>query len=381
MNQDSLADLVKQKRAIVCCGAGGVGKTSVSAALALAGAAAGRRVLAVTIDPSRRLAESLGVERNTPEPVPIPTDRLREVGVYPPGTVETWMLDPAIVTSSVVRAEARTPEEERRMMHNRVFKHVKSMVAGLQEFAAVEALHIFIHDGRYDLVILDTPPSRNALQFLDAPLRAGKFLDGRIFRFFLPSEESLLRRAAGHVLGKVFDTALGMETRKELQNFFLQFSTIFARTNRNAGEMWEFFSGPQVSFLMVTSPAQEALEEAFHFEDKTKLDMGIKIQGYVLNRSLAAGARRAMPLEAFPIDDLSDEAISGMWKLQALGVEERQEAEEELKLHERLRRRVGPGGLAVALPHLGEGVSDLGALAILMKGLISPRGQSPEDPA
>jgi len=219
-------------------------------------------------------------------------------------------------------------------------------------------------------VILDTPPSRNALQFLDAPLRAGKFLDGRIFRFFLPSEESLLRRAAGHILGKVFDTALGTETRKELQNFFLQFSTIFARTNRNAGEMWEFFSGSEVSFLMVTSPAQEALEEAFHFEDKTNLNMGIKIQGYILNRSMAAGPKRTLPLEAFPLDELTPDAVSGMWKLQAMGVEERQAAEDELQLHQKLSERVGPGGLTVALPHLGQGVSDLGELAILMEALV-----------
>ena len=371
MSRDSLADIVQHKRAIVCCGAGGVGKTSVSAALALAGAAAGRRVLAVTIDPSRRLAETLGVQRNTPEPVSIDAARLAAVGVEPPGTLDTWMLDPAVVTSAVVKAEASSAEEETRMMNNRVFTHVKSMVAGLQEFAAVEALHIFVHEGRYDLVILDTPPSRNALQFLDAPLRAGKFLDGRIFRFFLPSEESLLRRAAGHILGRVFDTALGTETRKELQNFFLQFSKIFARTNRNAGEMWEFFSGPEVAFFMITSPAQEALEEAFHFEDKTNLNMGIKIQGYILNRSLAAGAERTLPLEAFPLEELSEDAVNGMWKLQALGVEERQEAEDELQLHQKLRQRVGPDGLTVALPHLGDGVSDLEALAILKEALMA----------
>ncbi len=370
MTRQSLADVVRDKRAIVCCGAGGVGKTSVSAALALAGAAAGRRVVAVTIDPSRRLAETLGVQRNTPEPVSIDAARLAAVGVEPPGTLDTWMLDPAIVTTSVIRAEARTPEEEQALLSNRVFSHVKSMVAGLQEFAAVEALHIFINEGRYDLVILDTPPSRNALQFLDAPVRAGKFLDGRIFRFFLPNEESLLRRAAGHILGKVFDTALGTDTRKELQNFFLQFSSIFARTNRNASEMWEFFSGPEVSFIMVTSPAQEALEEAFHFEDKTNSSMGLKIHGYVLNRSLAAGAARTLPLEAFPIDELCEDAANGMWKLQALGVEERQAAEDELELHEKLRQRVGPRGVLVPLPHLGEGVSDLDALAVLKDALV-----------
>ena len=371
MSAANIAELIRHKRAIVCCGAGGVGKTSVSAALALAGAAAGRRVLVVTIDPSRRLAETLGVERNTPEPVTIPQAKLAALGVTPPGSMATWMLDPAIVTSSVVKAEATSPEDERRMMDNRVFTHVKSMVAGLQEFAAVEALHIFVHEGRYDLVILDTPPSRNALQFLDAPIRAGRFLDGRIFRFFLPSSESLLRRAAGHVLGRVFDTALGRETRKELQNFFLQFSKIFARTNRHAGEMWEFFSGPQVSFLMVTSPAQEALEEAFHFEHKTRVDMGIKIHGYILNRSVAARVERVLPLDAFPMDELSEDALSGMWKLQAMGVEERQQADGELQLYERLRQKVGRDGLVLALPHLGEGVSDLEALAVLVESLTA----------
>ena len=372
MSQQPIAALIRDKRAIVCCGAGGVGKTSVSAAMALAGADAGRRVLVVTIDPSRRLAETLGVHRNTPQPVPIPADRLRAVGVAPPGTVEAWMLDPAVVTSSVIKAEAKDAEEETRLMENRVFQHVKSMVAGLQEFAAVEALHIFLNEGRYDLVILDTPPSRNALLFLDAPIRAGRFLDGRIFRFFLPSEESLLRRAAGHVLGKVFDTALGEETRKELQNFFLLFSSIFARTNRHAGEMGEFFSGPEVAFLIVTSPAQEALEEAFHFEDKTRGDIGITVKGYILNRSVAAGQQRPFPLQAFPLDDLSPAALSGVHKLQTLAEQERQQAQQELELHTRLQDRVGHDGFAIALPYLGDGVSDLTSLAQLMAALVDP---------
>ena len=369
--------LVRNKKAIVCCGAGGVGKTSVAAALAMAGARAGRRVLVVTIDPSRRLAESLGVARNPPEPVPVDAERLAAAGVQAQGTLDAWMLDPRVVTEVVIRSEAEDPNEISALLSNRVYRHVSSMVAGLQEYAAVEALFMFLSQGRYDLVILDTPPSRNALQFLDAPKRATLFLDGRVFKLFIPGEGNLIRRATAHLIGRVMDATLGEAQRIELQEFFKQFSEILARTRRHAGEMKEFFAQPDVAFLIVTSPAQEALTEAYYFEKRTRKKLGVNVQGFILNRSLAAAGSRKLPSETFSQQPLPPAARSALEKLEVLASAEVVQAEKDLQLHHELARRIGSSGLAVALPYLSMGVSDLDSLALLMEALLAapPRPQ------
>ena len=378
-NKEGIEALIREKRAIVCCGAGGVGKTSVAAALAMAGARAGRRVLVVTIDPSRRLAEALGVERNPPEPVTVSRERLEAAGIQTEGTLDAWMLDPKVVTESVIRAEAKDPGEISSLLSNRIYRHVSSMVAGLQEYAAVEALFIFLSQDRYDLVILDTPPSRNALQFLDAPKRATLFLDGRVFKLFIPGEGNVIRRATAHLIGRVMDATLGEPQRIELQEFFKMFSEILARTRRNAGEMKEFFSQPDVAFLIVTSPAQEALTEAYYFERRTRKKLGVNIKGFILNRSLAAAGARMFPSQVFGNWALPPVARSAVEKLEKLAGVEYERAARDSELHGELARRIGASGLAVALPYLSKGVSDLDSLATLMKALLAapPRPEQP----
>ncbi|MFK7928255.1 MAG: ArsA family ATPase, partial [Myxococcota bacterium] len=174
-----IEELVMNRRILVVCGAGGVGKTTTATALALAGARQGRRVLALTVDPSKRLAQTLGVDRNLEAPISIPEERLRLAGIEPPGSLETWMLDPKLVADRMVQKLAKDPEEVERLMQNRIYRGISRMVAGMQEYMAMEALHEFHEEGRYDLVILDTPPSRNALAFLEGPQRMANFLDGR----------------------------------------------------------------------------------------------------------------------------------------------------------------------------------------------------------
>ncbi len=361
-----LGALVREQAAIVCCGAGGVGKTTVSAALALAAARAGRRVLVVTIDPSRRLAETLGVERNPPEPMPVPAALLERAGVQPPGSLEAWMLDPARVTEIVIRAEASTPGEVRDLLHNRIYRHVSTMIAGLQEYAAVEALHMFLTEGRYDLVVLDTPPSRNALQFLEAPTRANLFLDGRVFQLFIPGEGGVIRRATAKLVGKVLDTTIGETQRVELQDFFKQFSGVLARARRHAVEIRDFFALPEVSFLMVTSPAKEALTEAFHFQKKTQDELGLRVAGYILNRSLAAAGDLGSPAAPLGGSELSEAQLQGLKKLRPLAEVQQAQAGRDRELLDELIERAGADGFALALPYLTGGVSDIAALVSML---------------
>jgi len=380
---EGIEALVSEKTAIVCCGAGGVGKTSVAAAMAIAGARAGRRVLVVTIDPSRRLAEALGVERNPAEPVAVSRDRLEAAGIQIPaeGTLDAWMLDPKVVTEIVIRAEAKDTGEVKSLLSNRIYRHVSSMVAGLQEYAAVEALFIFLSQDRYDLVILDTPPSRNALQFLDAPKRASLFLDGRVFKLFIPGEGNVIRRVTAELIGRVMDATLGEAQRIELQEFFKMFSEILARTRRNANEMKEFFAKPDVAFLIGTSPAQEALTEAYYFEKRTRKKLGVNIKGFILNRSLAAAGARNFPSQVFANWALPPVARSAVDKLEALAGAEYNQAIRDHQLHIELAKRIGSAGLAVALPYLSKGVSDLASLAVLMQALLAapPRPELPAE--
>jgi hypothetical protein len=142
-----LAEALQSRRAIICAGAGGVGKTTVSASLALAAARLGRRVLVVTIDPSRRLAETLGVSRHLAEPIALDPARLAALGVHPPGSLDAWMLDPGIVSDRTVESFAQTPDDARRLLANPVYQGLSRMTAGMQEFTAVEAMHTFVTTG------------------------------------------------------------------------------------------------------------------------------------------------------------------------------------------------------------------------------------------
>ncbi len=366
-----VARMLEEKRVVVCCGAGGVGKTTVSASLAIAAARAGRRVLVVTIDPSKRLAETLGVERNPPEPVPLPAERLAAAGIVE-GTLAAWMLDPKLVSDRVVENFARSPEDARRLLDNRMYRNITAMIAGLQEYTAVEALHGFVMEDVYDLVILDTPPSRDALRFLDAPDRVAMFLDRRIFNLFVPGEGSAIRRMATRLIEKVMDVAFGEQTRRDLQQFFDLFGGVLDHLNHNQHEMRAFFKQPDIGFLLVTSPAREALAEAGFFARKTRDELKMHLCGYVLNRSLAAQAGYAMPDPAALPDDADPALRSGLSTLAGLARVEQQKVAEHLALAADLETRAGDG-FAWVLPMLGGGAGDLADLVHLADVLVAER--------
>jgi anion-transporting ArsA/GET3 family ATPase len=374
-NTNNIAWHLKQKRVIVCCGAGGVGKTTSSAALALAAAREGRRVLVVTIDPSRRLAEALGIDRNPSAPMPLAEDWLRAAGVKAPGSLEAWMLDPQLVADNVVRARLKEPGAAERLLGNRIYQNVTAMITGMQEYTAVEALHGFIEDDRYDLIVLDTPPSRNALRFLDAPSRASAFLDKRILSLFIPGGASFIRRMAARLLERVMDLVFGAETRAELQSFFALFSHVLNHLNRNQDEMRVFFSKPEIGFLLVTSPDQEALTEAFYFEAKARDELGLLVIGYVLNRSIAV--TRSAP---FPDPDETDDPVlkRALTKLAAMARAEYAMSDEHQRLAARLRKRAGEKGLTQVLPFLPESGSEQEALIHLSYAIL---GEEPPSKA
>ncbi|MDR0966310.1 MAG: AAA family ATPase [Myxococcales bacterium] len=354
-----VGQLIQNQRIIVCCGAGGVGKTTTSAALALAGARAKRRVLVLTIDPSKRLAETLGVSQNPPAPVPLSEERLAAARIRPPGHLDAWLLSPQQVADAAVNRLSSSPEERARFLQNRIYQQVSQMLAGMHEYTAMEALHRLLAEGRYDLVILDTPPSRNALDFLEAPGRLASLLDQRIFRALLPKKGGLLSRAASKIAQKGLSAALGEQFAEEFIAFMATFSSIFHFLNQDLKEMRAFLSGPDAAFLLVTSPARASLEEGFYFQSRAQ-ELRLPFKGFILNRSsIRADDAEAEDAARLARLTMTPELESGLKKLDALAQAERAQARRDVEVLQELRRRAGDRGFALSVPDFAHEGSDM----------------------
>ena len=288
----SLQNTLLNRQTIVCCGAGGVGKTTTSAALALAGAQLGQKVLVLTIDPSKRLAQALGIEYNTPQPIQIDPNRLSAFNLPPSGELSAWILDPKQVSNQVVYQEAQGNADQ--LINNLIYKEISGMVAGMQEYTAVEALHRFTQSQEYDLIILDTPPARHALRFLDSPSRVASFLDKRIFRLFVPDKKGLIRKMASKVIDEVLDRAFGVENRKELKQFFELFSQLLDHLNQNQRHMKTYFQSDLVDFFLVTSSQSAVLDEALYFKEQVH-DRNLHFGGFFLNRCSVVTESTSVP--------------------------------------------------------------------------------------
>lgn len=357
MTAPRIGDLIRERRIIVCCGAGGVGKTTTAAALSLAGARAGRRVLVLTIDPSRRLAETLGVSRNPPEPVPMPPERQAAANIQAPGMLEAWMLDAKLVADNTIRRLTRTPAEAERVIANRIYQQVSTMIAGMQEYTAMEALFRLSHSGKYDLVVLDTPPSRHVLDFLDAPRRLSRLVDTKAMAAFLPKSDSLITRAASKVIQAILRGVFGEEFATEFVAFVGTFAGILSSANVDVNEMRRFLSSADVAFLLVTSPQPATLTEAHFFQEKTR-ELKLPFRGFVLNRSRALNVGKALPdATVFPAASLE--------KLQTLAREELALAGRDEALLRDLQTRAGTEATAIALPELSEGADDMTTLVAI----------------
>jgi anion-transporting ArsA/GET3 family ATPase len=368
-NHEDLARIIREKRIIVCCGAGGVGKTTTAAAIALSAARQGRKVLVLTIDPSRRLAETLGVARNPPAPVPLAPERRALAGITT-GSLDCWLLDPKLVADETVRKLARTPEEAERFLSNRIYKNVTQMVAGMHEYTAMEELHKLVQEGRYELFVLDTPPSRHALDFLEAPRRLARVLEGRVFAALMPKKNGILTRAASRIVERALTIVFGAEFAADFTGFVATFSGLFSILSGHLSEMRSTLTRPDVAFLLVCSPAPATLTEAFFFQDKTN-EMNLPFRGFVLNRSRARTGGRTMPEERMLGPDPSPDALSGLAKLQEMARVEQAAAARDQQLLEELKTKAGDGALAAAVPELPQGADDMSTLVAVADALAA----------
>ncbi len=268
---------------IVCCGSGGVGKTTTSAALALRAAEMGRDVVVLTIDPARRLAQSMGIEKLDNEPRPVAG--VRDNG----GSLEAMMLDMKRTFDEVVLSQT-TPEKAQSILSNPFYVTLSSSFAGTQEYMAMEKLSQLRQDsrrsGRWDLIVVDTPPARSALDFLDAPERLSGFLDGRFIRMLLaPAKGPAKLMTAG--LGTVTNTMakiVGAQVLKDLQMFVAAFDTLFGGFRNRAQQTYEMLQTPETAFLVVAAPEPDALREATFFVERLDEER-MPLAGLVVNRA------------------------------------------------------------------------------------------------
>jgi anion-transporting ArsA/GET3 family ATPase len=364
---EGFIDIVRRRRVIVCCGAGGVGKTTTAAAIGVAAAREGRRVLVLTIDPAKRLAQAMGVAPSAKAPTALTAELLAQAGITGQGSLSAWMLNPDVVFEGLVRRMATTEEQAEKILTSRLFRHLSELVAGMQEYTAAEALYELSTNGAYDLVVLDTPPARNALDFLEAPGRLAKFLDEKILSLFLPAQKSAFFKRATELIGGVFTRVFGAEFFSELQSFLGAFSGMFGPMRAHAEGVRKLLTSGESSFLLVTSPDQAALADARYFRDRI-VAMGLPFGGFVLNRSWVKTDDFVEPASLLGRDPLP-EVTSGMGKLEELAKVERLRVSRDKALLTQLGKEVPSTGFAIAAPYLGEAVEDIRGLALLAGGL------------
>ena len=373
--------VVREKRIVVCCGAGGVGKTTTSAALALAGARIGRRALVLTIDPARRLAQALGIPPTGKEPSHIERHILANAGIDlgSGGALSAWMLDPRTVLEGAVDRFAPSPQDAARIRETRLYQALGDVVTGLQEYTAAEALYSFHEEGRYDLIILDTPPSRNALDFLDAPRRLARVLDERTLAVFIPeatSKAGALVRAASRIVNTAISRTFGEGFADELSSFLGAFGKLFEKMRIHASGVRKLLLSDASAFVVIASPDEAAQAEAVFFRNRIK-DLGLLTEGFVLNRSYASSSSMDTPVEAQALLAGDPSTPSALLRaLDALGPYAQAESariERDRALLDALRTEgLKDGGHgAIALPFLDEVVDDLSALNLLANAILA----------
>ncbi|MBI4956836.1 MAG: ArsA family ATPase [Myxococcales bacterium] len=274
---------------LLCVGCGGVGKTTTCAALGLAAARSGKRVLCLTIDPARRLAESLGLERFKTEAQRIDAEVFAAADIDVEGSLTVMMLDTKGTFDSLVTALAATPEKRQRVLDNPLYQYISSSLAGTQEYMAMEKLYSVKDDPSYDLILLDTPPTSHALDFLDAPERLASAIDSAAVRWLLQATArtgkfslNLLARTAASVL-RGLGRITGGGFLDQVAGFLAEMNELFGSWKSRTEEVASALRRPDVAYVLVTSPDPLSIREVLFFANRLR-EQGMQPDAYVINR-------------------------------------------------------------------------------------------------
>src|SRR4051794_32113974 len=362
----SVQERLRGKRVVICAGSGGVGKTTTAAALGMGLAAQGHRVAVVTIDPARRLADSLGLRDLGNEPRLVDPGRFDGHGIEMRGELWAMMLDAKRTFDELIDRLAPDRRTRDEVLQNRIYQQLSGAVAGSQEFTAVAKLYELDRSGRFDTIVLDTPPSRNALDFLDAPDRLTHFFEGRALRVFL-APTGLAARVMGRSTGVVFGLLkrlTGVDLLQDLSVFFRALGGLIEGFRERAAGVKALLGDPGTLFLIITSPEREPIEEAIFFHGKLR-EAHMPFGGLIVNRVQPAEGLDGDPARVEKeLDKLVGEPLAG--KVAQAYAEAQVLARRDRAGLDHLRAEVG-GPAPICVPQLDGDVHDV-------EGLVAIRG-------
>jgi anion-transporting ArsA/GET3 family ATPase len=377
----SVDEILEGKRICICAGSGGVGKTTTSAAIAAGMAARGKKVAVLTIDPAKRLADSLGLPELGNTERRVDPALFERHGIDAQGG-ELWamMLDAKATFDEVVAKHAPDAETRDRILSNRIYRELSNALAGSQEYMAMERLFELHQEDRYDLLVLDTPPSRNALDFLDAPRRLTQFIEGRSLQLFL-RPTGIGMRVFGRGTSMMFSVlkrVTGVDLIEDISEFFQAFSGMVGGFQERAKRVNELLADKRSSFLVVCAPQGEPISEAVYFHRKL-VEAGLPFGGVIVNKVHAGYDIEESPdevtseLESLLGDDgLARRAAENLADFRRLSARDGRNID---RLSREMRARA-----VICVPYLDEDVHDLGGLMEVNRYLF-PGAEEREAPA
>jgi anion-transporting ArsA/GET3 family ATPase len=389
-------------RIAVCVGCGGVGKTTVAAAIALEAARRHRKVAVLTIDPARRLADALGVRELGNQPQEIPREALTALGVPEDGSLWAMMLDMKHTFDDLVERFAEDPEACNRILENPIYRHVSDALAGSVEYSAMEKVYELCERQEFDLIIVDTPPAQHALDFLDAPQRVVEFLDSRIVHILIhPAMAAgrfgfrIFHRSAHRVL-QLLERVTGIGFLEDISEFLMAFEHMSEGFRERAVRVRRLLLGPEASFILIAGPARESVLQAEQFLDRLEAT-GVPLAGILVNR-VHRWPGGAVPKQFTADDELNAAVLSALVSAfersegpdfparvaaraavtAAKGYAELVRRDEHVTaaLKQRTERR---GRYWGTIPELANDVHDLSGLAHIADLIFEPNGEESAD--
>jgi anion-transporting ArsA/GET3 family ATPase len=370
----NVADILRERKVCICAGSGGVGKTTTSAALAAGLAARGQKVAVLTIDPAKRLADSLGLEELGNEPRQVDRELFERAGIEMEGELWAMMLDAKATFDELVRKHAPDEETRDRILQNRIYRQISNALAGSQEYMAMEKLFEIHQEGRFDFLVLDTPPSRNALDFLDAPKRLTQFIEGRGMQMFM-KPTGMAAKVVGRGSSMAFSVlkrVVGIDLLADLGEFFGAFSGMVDGFRERAERVNELLADPSTCFMIVCGPQGEPIEEAVFFHRKL-VEAKLPVGGVIVNKvhyeteeDLSENGIEE-GLSGVLEDDLAERVASNFRDYQAL-------AKRDAANVEHLARELEAKAV-IRVPYMDEDVHDLGGLLKINRYLFATEQQ------
>ncbi len=369
--ETALMAVARERHVVICAGPGGVGKTTCAAAIALQGARLGRRACVVTIDPAKRLADALGLETLTNEAkrVAFAQPGYQE-GQEGQGTGELWalMLDTKTTFDDVVTRNAGSDEQVQAILDNVIYRNISGALGGTQEYMAMEKLYELHQEGRFDLIVVDTPPTRRALDFLDAPGRLLRFLDNRVFRLLMMPTRVGLRAVgvATQLFLRTVSRVVGGEVVADAVAFFAAFEGMEQGFRERAAKVDELLSDHGTAFVVVAAPRRDAVAEAIYFGDRLRESSG-EVAALVVNRMFPNFGPVPPGLEGADQPDPGVAALgTNLRELDRVADREEQHVD---ALTDHL-----PGAPVIRVPFLPDDVHDLDGLTEMGKWLFVDTG-------